>query len=254
MKTYLIIGTGRCARHFDHYFDLLGIPHFCWNRNDKPEILESLAEKADRVLLLIRDSAIVDFFESHPFLSSEKSIHFSGVLSHPKIASAHPLMTFGPGLYDFETYKHIPFVCEDGGRWFAELLPELPNPHYYIAREKKPLYHALCSMSGNFTTMLWESVAKKIAAEFKIPSEALAPYLAQTFKNLLAEMSAQPQTQSSETQSVLTGPLQRGDSKTVIQHLDALQGTPEQSLYYAFMNYYFAQNRNRREQNEYLRF
>ena len=252
MKTYLIVGNGRCARHFDRYFDLLHIPHFCWNRNDKPERLESLAEKADRILLLVRDSAIIEFFESHPFLTSEKTIHFSGVLSHTKIAGAHPLMTFGPELYDLETYKQIPFVCENGGRWFSELLPELPNPHYYIPREKKPLYHALCSMSGNFTTLLWESVAQKFATEFKLPSQALAPYLERIFKNLLCEMCAS--TESNEAKSVLTGPLERGDSKTIIQHLDALQGSPEQSLYYAFMNYYFAQNRNRREQNEHLRF
>ncbi len=247
MKNYLIVGGGRCARHFDHYLSLLNIPHACWSRSSQ-EDLAALAKSADCILLLISDSAIADFFATHPFLPARKTVHFSGALSHPQIAGAHPLMTFGPELYDLETYMRIPFVCEKNAanemaRPFEEILLELPNPHHHIAREEKSYYHALCSMSGNFTTMLWEMAAQKFESELNLPRELLLPYLERTYLNLQGALSTPG---SDAPKSVLTGPLQRGDNKTLIQHLDALQGRPEQSIYYSFMNYFFAQHTNRR--------
>ncbi len=244
---YLIIGNGRCAKHFDHYISLLCIPHRVWARHQRDDFravvtgdaeLETLANEADRILLLISDSAISDFFESHPFLPRDKTLHFSGALNHPKIFGVHPLMTFGHDLYDFDFYKKIPFVCETArpgveARSFDELLPGLPNPCYFLAPEKKAYYHALCTMAGNFTTLLWETAFRKFDHELGLPRSVLLPYLERTCENLALELKA------NQMKSVLTGPLQRGDSKTLIQHLDALQGTIEQSLYYSFVNYFF---------------
>jgi predicted short-subunit dehydrogenase-like oxidoreductase (DUF2520 family) len=225
MNTFLIIGNGRLARHFSHYLSLLNIKHTNWSRSSNEE-LETLAREAGRILVLITDSAIGDFIAKNLSGFEKKTVHCSGSLSLATVASAHPLMTFGPELYDLETYKSIPFVLEKERGLFAELLPGLLNPHFYISSEKKSLYHSLCVMSGNFTTILWQNVLTSFEKELSLPKEVLYTYLTQTMLNIM-----------DNSPSALTGPIARGDSQTIIRNLDALRNRPEQTLYYAFLNY-----------------
>src|SRR3712207_1913721 len=149
---YGIIGDGRVARHFLHYFSLLDLPIQQWSRRldeGKTSVEEKLAP-CDVLLLLISDSAIDPFIEAHPSLKSKRLIHFSGSLSSELAHGAHPLMSFGPILYTLEQYERIHFVC-DTGLEFGEIFPLLKNPAYSLPRESKALYHSLCVLSGNFT-------------------------------------------------------------------------------------------------------
>lgn len=133
---YLIIGNGRIARHFRHYFQLQSIPFHSWWRYCGFE-LDPLLRKSEKGLVLISDDAIESFIRN--ILSDNVAtrpsltfIHCSGVLSTPLAESAHPLMTFGPELYDLETYQSLAFVTEMGRKSFSDLFPELPNPSYVI--------------------------------------------------------------------------------------------------------------------------
>lgn len=221
---YLIIGNGRVARHFEHYFTLLRIPSQSWARKQNSnEELHEFYNSSDITLVLISDSEIEGFIQEHSFLSQKPVVHFSGSLSTPLAFGAHPLMTFPPGRYDLETYARIPFVCEKGSLNFQQLFPKLDNPYFEIEKSKKHFYHALCVMSGNFTTILWQ----KLFFEFEsmgLPREAAGLYLERTAANL-----------NHHPEHALTGPLVRHDVATIKKNLSALKDDPFYEVYLAFV-------------------
>jgi predicted short-subunit dehydrogenase-like oxidoreductase (DUF2520 family) len=237
MVDYAILGDGRLARHFSHYFNLLGISHDCWARNDGSSFntldladteqrLRATVATAERVLLLVSDQAIASLLKQYPFLLDHDLIHCSGALSMSGIAGAHPLMTFAGELYDLQTYQSVPFILEKG-QDFKHLFPQLPNPNFSISSEDKPSYHAMCVMAGNFTQILWKAVSEHFVQQFELPAESLTPYLRQVVVNF-----------SQIPDSALTGPLVRNDVETLEHHLKALEGNPMQALYRAFVSFY----------------
>ncbi|RYZ63975.1 MAG: DUF2520 domain-containing protein [Proteobacteria bacterium] len=176
-------------------------------------------------MLAVSDSAITSILERFPFLNEKTCVHFSGSLVTPLAASAHPLMTFAEQTYTHERYLEVPFVLERGRGKFEDLLPGLRNPSFEIEAEKKVRYHALCVMSGNFTTLLWEKTFAEFA-KLGLPKEVLAPYLGQITENL----ETAPQGAS-----VLTGPFVRGDRKTIETHLKELGSDAYADVYRSFL-------------------
>jgi len=217
------VGDGRVARHFCRYFHLLGRPFLAWSRRTStvppPEALAS----CPTVLLLIRDEAIEPFVGAWPALRDRRLVHCSGGLVTPVAEAAHPLMTFGPELYDLDTYRTIPFVLDSGGTPFPQLLPGLPNPFFTIPAAERPCYHALCVMAGNFSSLLWLKLFEEMQTRFAMPASAAHPYLLRTMQNLLAD-----------GRRALTGPFSRGDDRTIAANLQSLAGDPFQAVYLAF--------------------
>lgn len=234
--SYLVIGGGRVASHWGCYFEQIGLPFHTWNRSQSRTELADLARQSTHALLLISDPAIGPFAEEHRAeLGDLPLIHFSASYSNPGIHGAHPLMTFADELYDLATYESIPFVLEsESPLSFQELLPGLANPSYRISREQKSRYHALCVMSGNFTTLLWEHAFREFSQKMDLPKEVLLPFLQRTALNLV---------QSGPGESVLTGPLARADSATIAQHLQALGDDPYREVYEAFVRAHQYENR-----------
>lgn len=237
MINYAIAGGGRLARHFSQYFHLLEIPHTCWTRDhrspfntfkqeDAEHRLRETVAGADRVLLLVSDSAIAVLLKQHPFLHERQLIHCSGALSLPGVAGAHPLMTFADQLYDLDTYQSVPFMVEPGHD-FGELFPALPNPNFAISVEDKAGYHALCVMAGNFAQMMWKGVSDRFEQQFDLPADSLHPYFVQVASNFVQAPA-----------SALTGPLVRNDQQTIERNIQSLDGDPLQDLYRAFVNFY----------------
>lgn len=137
-------------------------------------------------------------------------------------------MTFADELYDRATYQEIPFILEaEQGADFQEILPGLDNHHFRLPRADKDRYHALCVLSGNFTTLLWEHAFKEFSEKFNLPKDVLLPFLHQTALNLEC---------SRPDQSVLTGPLARNDTATIKRHLDALKDDPFREVYESFVH------------------
>lgn len=218
---YLVIGHGRVARHFLHYFSLLNISVMHWHRGMPVSELGD----APRILVLISDRAIEAFIDEHLQDKKGIKIHFSGALVTPKAYGAHPLMTFGPELYALDKYKQIPFVVDEGAP--ENLLAGLPNPVSYLAPEKKSKYHAMCVMSGNFTCILWQKMFETLKREFHLPPDIAHLYLRQQAENLIADYK-----------TALTGPLARGDDATIAKNIAALEGDAYQQIYQSFVNVY----------------
>ena len=222
-----IVGSGRVASHFHQYFTLLGLPVCTWSRRDRMRSPPDVLASCRTVLLLIRDAAIVPFVDAWPALREKHLVHCSGSLVTPVAEGAHPLMTFGPSLYELADYRAIPFVLDVGGTPFSELLPGLPNPSFTIPAAERPYYHALCVMAGNFSTILWVKLFDELHRRFGMPASAAHPYVARVAANVMADADR-----------ALTGPLSRGDAKTITSNLTALEEDPFHAVYAAFTRVY----------------
>ncbi len=121
---YLLIGNGRVATHFSHYFSLLQIPFETWSRkNSSIDHLVQQAQRASCILLLINDRSIENFIAEYLQNTSATLIHFSGSLLTEKAYGTHPLMTFNENLYELEEYTTIPFIIDHNAPDFKELFP-----------------------------------------------------------------------------------------------------------------------------------
>ncbi|MGZ3742364.1 MAG: DUF2520 domain-containing protein [Pseudobdellovibrionaceae bacterium] len=223
MTKMLIIGAGKLAKHLNHYLQILELSPLTWDRAQDPHLLNIKISQASHVLLAISDSAIENFYRTHLAGFDKTVVHFSGALHIPDLIAAHPLMSFGPELYERETYFHIHFTLT-GADSLLEALPGLPNNFSILAPEKKALYHSLCVMGGNFPVILWQ----KMLAEFEtlgIKKEAARVYLETILNNTLKN----PHT-------ALTGPLARKDKYTLIKNIEALEDDEFQKIYLAFVD------------------
>ena len=222
---YGIVGDGRLATHIRAYFDYLHIPYVSWSRRTHPGIEpEIVLEMCATILLLINDDSILPFIETQKNLHDKTFVHCSGALVLPNVQGVHPLMTFGPKTYDLCIYQQIPFVWEKGKVPFQQLFPELRNLNYSIAPETKVLYHSLCVMAGNFTTLLWSKFFHELEEKFHMPAATAFPYLRAIANNLEADYN-----------QALTGPIVRKDWATMDRNMEALEGDPYQAIYRAFV-------------------
>ena len=230
---YLIIGNGRVARHFLHYFSLLGMSVSHWHRGLP---LEELGD-AQHILVLISDDAVEDFIRDNLAGKNGTKIHFSGSLVTELASGAHPLMTFGQGLYARDKYEEIFFILDDTAPAFNRLLPGLPNPQARLAPALKAKYHAHCVMAANYSCLLWQKLFDAFEHDFALPPEAAFPLLKQQTENLVADHA-----------NALTGPLARGDHATIARNLAALAGDDYQRIYQVFVEtYQGADAQNRKE-------
>ena len=229
---YLIIGSGYVARHIQHYFGLLNLPYTSWCRQQPSSLLVNHAQSASHILLLISDDAIIPFITKNQCLKSKTVIHFAASVSTTLATCTHPLMTFSESLYSLDQYIKIPFILETNHA-LTQLLPGLPNPSFSINPKDRALYHALCVIANNFSSLIWQTVYSDFDRRLNLPSKALNPLLQQTFTNI----------QNCPQQS-LTGPLKRHDIKTIQHNLDALQSHPYLTIYKSFVETYSQAKRN----------
>jgi hypothetical protein len=229
-----IVGDGKVARHFEHWFKSLNIPVATWSRR-KSSVEKTTPEQAlascKAVFLLVSDP-VIDELASRFNGDTPWLFHCSGswVSRFPRVLGAHPLMSFGPELYEPACYAKIPFVLEAGAESrFKLAFPQLENPLYTIPRDAraKAKYHALCAMAGSFTSFLWAKLFTELPKLYGIPPEAASPFLRQLAENLA--------NHPHEPQRFFTGPIARGDSRTVNAHLEALAGDPYASIYEGFV-------------------
>lgn len=224
---YLIIGNGRVARHFQHYFSLLNIPFSFWHRGLPLTLLHEKLANCSPILVLINDDAIEQFIEENSKLTSATFIHFSGSLTSKHAYGAHPLMTFSHHFYTKEMYSTIYFIIDDDAPDFKKLMPGIPNPHARLSKKAKAKYHALCVLSGNFSCLLWHKLFYSFEHEIHLPLAAIHPYILQQTHNLIHHY-----------QSALTGPLVRNDKKTIQKNLNALSDDAFQMIYQSFVSCY----------------
>lgn len=222
MKKSMLIGSGRWATHLAFYLQSLGIEFRRWSRstNSIAELSAALAD-CDRVWLAISDRSLESFVRTELAGYRGVIVHFSGALNLPDTICGHPMMTFGPELYEPAFYRGVHFTVT-GADSLGEVLP-IPNEFTVLDPAMKPLYHALCVLGGNLPVLLWKKSEEGLRG-LGMPEEAIRDYFLRAALNYHARGPA-----------ALTGPIARGDQDTIRKNLDALTGDEFEKVYAAFV-------------------
>ncbi len=169
-------------------------------------------------------------------------VHFSGL--HPAsillgeegpalgALSIHPLQPLADAVMGVRNLPGSPFAVEGA----EELLPlgerlvkEIGGVPFRISGPQKPLYHAAACIASNYMVALTAAAGQVLAAcglDEVASSRMLAPLVRSTVKNLVAL----------GPEIALTGPISRGDVRTVAKHLKALaELSPELTTIYKVM-------------------
>ena len=237
-KNTLLIGRGRWARHLLFYAQQVGVSFTTWNRDQSGDELNSLLQSKTQVLLAISDSSLDEMCSQILNLKpGVQVVHFSGSLLIQGAVCVHPLMTFTHEIYDFEFYKKIPFALT-GVSDLQKVFPYFQNPYFTLPAEKKSIYHALCVVGGNFSTLLIQQMLIGFS-ELGLEPAWAEPYLEKIVANVLKH-----------PHQALSGPLARRDLGTIQANLSALRGTNLFPLYLSMMDAFTPDLRLKIEKNE----
>lgn len=238
----VLVGEGRLAKALRALapFFIDEKPLLSVTREDLDRNGHTIFNRASHVWLAISDPSIVPFtqeFLCHEAHASHAltAVHFAGSLPtlnvgrdgwHVTVHAAHPLSSFARDrVMGWEEFRAVPFALSPESPRLSALLPGCANPTFTIRDEDRIYYHTLCAVAGNFTVLLWETIARHFAHDLELPPALLNTYQQQVFDNLRIVGSGLPLPAS-----VLTGPIARGDDATIRKHIDTLMQRNEASL------------------------
>jgi predicted short-subunit dehydrogenase-like oxidoreductase (DUF2520 family) len=199
-----------------------------------------VTQEADIVFITTPDGAITDtckqISQKGGFNKNAIVFHCSGalpstILESAKncgawIASIHPLQSFASAIFQTDPFQNIIIAVEgqkETLKTAQEIVAALGAEYIEIATEGKTLYHAAAVVTSNYLVTLIDIAFKMInKAEIsdKRALKVLKPLIAGTLGNI--EKVGIPEA--------LTGPIARGDVKTVEDHLKAIESTSPELL------------------------
>ncbi len=211
-------------------------------------ILQGCFDKADVVIYAVKDEDILQVVkESRRFDIPPDAIlaHTSGALSasalsgtgikKSNLASFHPIQTI-----PFRNFKNSGFLKNiyfgiEGGiaalAVFKKITRKLKSDFIIIPGKAKPEYHLSCVLASNFILAnfyLNELISKSIGISADKLFASQEPLLRSTLENLKKRGAADS----------ITGPVARGDAKTIKIHLDVMH-----RKYPEFVEYYRSASR-----------
>ncbi|RKY11252.1 MAG: hypothetical protein DRP65_04755 [Planctomycetota bacterium] len=195
--------------------------------------ISEAAKKAPIVLLSVTDDAIEDICirlaEQKKLKQKAVVVHCSGALSSNvltsahdyckcSIASMHPLQTFPTIDETVKRIKGAYCFCEGDENAVSiieQLAKSIGMKPVKISSKSKTLYHAAAVMACNYLVVLMDSairLAENAGIDRKTAWLSFKPLVTATLDNI----------NSMGTADALTGPIARGDIKTVSRHLHEL--------------------------------
>lgn len=136
---------------------------------------------------------------------------FSGLDNHNSFGySIHPLCAINDKFKSYKDLSKIYFTIEGSEEKLdvvSDLFSRLGNKVSIIDTKEKARYHLAATMASNLVVGLVDM------AESIIPHEALVPILKNNMDHIIED----------GTVGALTGPIERGDVKTIEKHLTALK-------------------------------
>ena len=155
--------------------------------------------------------------------------HTSGVLTAnilapirkkgAQIASFHPVQTFSGAQNDTYKLRNSYFALEgeeEAINVLQKMVADIGGKSFVISPELKPFHHLACVLSSNYVITLM-SLAVSLFEPIGIPKEQTKSILLPLMKNAVENISHQSLSSS------LTGPISRGDTDTVQQHIELLK-------------------------------
>lgn len=190
-----------------------------------PEVVDD----ADLVLLCVPDDVLPGLVAG---LADTGAVHAGQFVAHPSgrygievLAPAarvgavplalHPVMTFTGTSVDLARLADCPFgvTAPDAVRPVAEaLVVEMGGDPVWVPEEARGRYHAAVVFGANYLmTVVLQSLELLRAAGIDQPQRLMAPLLSASLDNALRHGD-----------TALTGPVARGDARTVAEHLAQL--------------------------------
>lgn len=139
------------------------------------------------------------------------------------VASLHPVQSFSQKKPDPKAFEDIFFGLE--GKQEAldmaiGITRQLGSKFFILKAHNKPLYHTACSMASNFLATLLDTAMELLSQAGladSTASQVLMPLVQGTLQNV----------NKFDAGTALTGPVVRGDEKSIAKHLEALHKLPE---------------------------
>ncbi len=190
---------------------------------------QSVADAAELIFITTPDDTIASVASEIQWQRGQSVVHCSGALSTDilepakklgaRIGSFHPLQTLASVKQAIENIPGSTFAVEAEEPLLSTLKDmALALDGHWIELEAndKVVYHASAVIAGNYLVTLVK-LATDLWPSFNIPqsqaTQALLPLILGTIHNISTVGIPQ----------CLTGPIARGDIKTIKKHLDALQ-------------------------------
>ena len=189
-----------------------------------------LVEDSDAIFLAVPDRMISVVWEQLKLLPIENKIisHFSGSLSsavfsdisryHAYGYSIHPLFAINDKYNSYKELSQAFFTIEGHEKylnWFQQFFEGFGNPTARIQSKDKMLYHACAAMTSNLyvgLVAMCEDMLVKCGFSRKNAHQALVPLILGNAENIAAY----------GPKDALTGPIERNDLSTVLDHLQVL--------------------------------
>ncbi|WP_421774691.1 Rossmann-like and DUF2520 domain-containing protein [Gracilimonas sp.] len=176
------------------------------------------------------ESVATQLSERYTDLNDRSVVHCSGVHASEvlspiskagaSIASFHPMKAITPKTSSFENTWFDVEGDEAAIRRMEELADRLKAHMFKVEPKAKPLLHASAVVASNYLVVLAELVSK-ISALGDVPEETALKAITPLMENTLRNVKELGVTEA------LTGPIARGDLKTVKQHMESLKNAPE---------------------------
>lgn len=131
-------------------------------------------------------------------------------------SSLHPLQTFSDVQHAVDDLKDAYLSLESNSNKLIPMIESMGNPYFTLTKEQKIKYHlSACVFSNYMVTLLnfGSRLLQDIGIEEKEGLQAMKPLIEATLKNVYDR----------GTTNALTGPIQRGDTETVMKHIQSLE-------------------------------
>ncbi len=189
-----------------------------------------LVEDSDAIFLAVPDGAIGSVWEQLRMLPIQNKIigHFSGSLSSAVFSdieryraygySIHPLFAVNDKYNSYKELSHAFFTIEGHPRylnWFLHMFEGFGNPVEVISARDKVRYHAAAAMVSNLyvgLTELCEDMLRDCGFSSLNAHKALSPLIMGNAENIVHY----------GTVEALTGPVERNDLSTILDHISSL--------------------------------
>lgn len=207
---------------------------------------EKIARIADVVLLTVNDGAIADVATKLSYLMAfhpgQVVVHFSGSLPAGILApvrncgafavSIHPLQSCAGIEVAINNLPRSVFSIEGDNEAFSvaeKLISDLEGKHFYINGKDKMLYHAAAVFISNYAVTLAD-ISRRMLERLNVPTDIGMEGMLTLLKGTVANIDA------FGAPGALTGPIARGDSEVVRQHLQQIAlNMPELTQVYTEM-------------------
>lgn len=207
--------------------------------------VEEVVRRSELVFLAVPDDAIAKLVEGLAAVGAWRPghlvAHCSGRLGLDAMAAAtsagaiplaiHPAMTFTGTSLDLDRMVGATFAVTAPAAFLPigqALVVEMGGEPVVLDDAARPLYHAALVHGANHVVTLVEQASSLLsAAGIDDPGRVLGPLVHASVEGALTEAPG--------AMSTLTGPIVRGDARTVAAHLEALASRPEAARAYRAM-------------------